>query len=122
MLRYPLIILRRSQRILIIGAGKDVFQIRHQLAQPLLVLGCEATEDGAVDIQNANNLISYHQRQYDLRITGGITGDMPVKHMNIFHTLYLILGHRSTAYTAPDRNTHASQFARTGQVPACHLP
>src|SRR5690606_29780251 len=79
-------------------------------AQPLFVLGCKATEVCTVDIQNANNLIFYHQRQYDFRIAGGIARNVSIKGVNIFYTLNLVCGNRSTTHAATYRNTHAGNF------------
>ena len=95
---------------MIIGLCQNIFQVCGQRAQPLLILGSKATEDRAVDIQNANNLIFNHQRQYDFRIAAGIAGDVAVKRMNIFDTLNLTGRHCGTAHAATYRDTHAGEF------------
>lgn len=61
-----------------------------QFSQPLLILSGEAGKGGAVDIQNANNLIVHLQRKDDFRIAGGITCDMSIEGMDIFHPLNAI--------------------------------
>lgn len=114
MLRYPLIILRRSQRIYDNRSLPEHFRGLRPARAALLILGSKATEDRAVDIQNANNLIFNHQRQYDFRIAAGIAGDVAVKRMNIFDTLNLTGRHCGTAHAATYRDTHAGEFPWKG--------
>lgn len=114
MLRYPLIILRRSQRIYDNRSLPEHFPVCGQRAQPLLILGSKAAEDRAVDIQNANNLIFNHQRQYDFRIAAGIAGNVAVKRMNIFDTLNLTGRHCGTAHATTYRDAYAGEFTPKG--------
>ncbi len=85
-----------------------------QFSQPLLILSGEAGKGGAVDIQNANNLIVHLQRKDDFRIAGGITCDMSIEGMDIFHPLNAILRNGRTANASPNRNPYAGQFAWNG--------
>ncbi len=71
----------------------------------------QATEDGTIDVKNTNNLIFHHQRQNNFRITRRITGNRPVKRVNILDTLHLIAGNRSAAHPAPDGYPDTGNFA-----------
>ena len=94
MLRYPLIILRRSQRIFCNPSLQALFQAVPQ-----------------ADVSLARPRLFHHQRQNNFRITRRITGNMPVKHMNILDTLHLIAGNRSAAHAAPDGYPDTGNFA-----------
>lgn len=88
MLRYPLIILRRSQRICDNRSRRERFQDSPPARAALLIIGCKAIKDSAVDVQNTNNLIVYFQRKDDFSIARAVAGDVPVERVNVIHTLH----------------------------------
>ena len=84
--------------------------MRNQLAQALFILFAKARKFDAVDVQYANDLTTYCDRQHNFRVTGRITGNMPVKLMNVFNPLHTVLRDRATTDTAPDRNADAGDL------------
>ena len=107
------------------GLHTTVYRV---MFQPLLIIFGKPALLRAVDIKHSDNLISIMQGQDDLGFGRTVACDMAGKHMNIFNSLDLILGHRSTTHTLADRDTFTSrftlkrpknQFSLTNEIKTC---
>ena len=57
--------------------------------QPFLIFFIKTGENRAVDIQNANDFISFMKRNHDLGIRGAVAGDMSREQEDILYQLSL---------------------------------
>ena len=79
--------------------------------QPFLIFFIKTGENRAVDIQNANDFISFMKRNHDLGIRGAVAGDMSRELVDILYQHNLIVCHSGSADTFTDFNFNTGRFA-----------